>query len=94
MPPSANIRQELDIWATWPGSAERNEPLLAAYAWETEQSLKGDEPDHAGVWAIIGNLYRQAGQPDQARAAFERSLAADPNNTQAQDGLAALGSDS
>jgi len=94
LPPSANIRQELDSWATWRGSAERNEPLLAAYAWETEQSLKGAEPDHAGVWAIIGNLYRQAGQPDQARAAFERSLAADPNNTQAQEGLAALGSDS
>jgi hypothetical protein len=91
LPPSANIRQEVGNWANWRSSAERNEPLLAAYAWETEQALNGDEPDHAGVWAIIGDLYRQAGQPEDARRAYERSLAADPANTQAQEGLAGLG---
>lgn len=90
LPPSANIRQELGNWASWRGSAEQNQPLLAAYAWETEQALNGDEPDHAGVWAIVGDYYRQAGQPEDARRAYERSLAVDPNNAQAQEGLAAL----
>lgn len=90
LPPSANMRQEMGNWANWRGSAERNEPLLAAYAWEAEQALNGDEPDHAGVWVIIGDYYRQVGELDRARAAYERSLAVEPANEQAQAGLAAL----
>jgi putative inorganic carbon (HCO3(-)) transporter len=87
MPPDAQMETELATWGTYRRD-ELDEPLLAAYAWETLQLIVS-EPN-PNVWATVGDLYREANATDRARAAYQQALDADPSNEKARDGLEAL----
>ncbi|MBZ0299037.1 MAG: O-antigen ligase family protein [Anaerolineae bacterium] len=88
LPPEAGVIDELGVYAFWRGS-DRQQPLLAAYALETAQAI---EPDTVDVyrWKAIGDWYRAANDPGNARSWYERVLAVDPNNESAQQALAEL----
>jgi tetratricopeptide (TPR) repeat protein len=56
---------------------------------DLEKSVK-DAPTQADVWTMLGDLYREAGQTEQAAAAYKRTLEYIPDYKQALDGLAKL----
>lgn len=91
LPDPVAIENELYTWGYYRSGPERNEPLLAGYAWETAQNLVPDSTN-VDLWLQVGDYYRQAGADDRARAAYERVLSVAPEEQRALDGLAALGS--
>jgi tetratricopeptide (TPR) repeat protein len=56
----------------------------------TLQALVADAPLLSGPWLNLGIVWQQLKQPGQARAAFERALAANSLNVEAYNQLAAL----
>jgi len=56
----------------------------------TLQALVAEAPDLSGPWLNLGIVWLQLDKPGQARAAFERALAANPLNVDAYNQLAAL----
>jgi tetratricopeptide (TPR) repeat protein len=70
--------------------AERHfRAILAIDAWpEATWSM----PSRAVAHARLGDVLRQQGKRDEARTAYDRALALDPNSQVAKDGKKALGS--
>lgn len=66
-----------------PASAKDNQPPmppeLAQKIADLEKRVLAD-PQNAGSWAALGNLYFDTGQAQQAVSAYERSLAIVPDN--------------
>lgn len=56
----------------------------------TLQALVVQAPELSGPWLNLGIVWVQLNEPGQARAAFERALAANPLNVDAYNRLAAL----
>jgi tetratricopeptide (TPR) repeat protein len=83
-----DIAGELNGWGSYRNG--QNQPLLAARAWETAQ-LMDSESVNIGVWLLIADTYRSAGDTDGARRWYERVLDIEPDNRPAQDGLEQLG---
>lgn len=83
------MSQELTVWGGWRGGPEKQQPLLAAYAYETAQLMYPDEVV-IPYWLEIAWLYQAAGQVEQARRWYERVLAEEPGNETAQQAVANL----
>ena len=49
-----------------------------------------NEPDNSDAWTLKGELLRQAGQPQDALAAFQKAIVADPDNVAARVGHATM----
>jgi hypothetical protein len=82
------VSDEVVTWGYWRQS-EKNQPLLAAYAYETVQALS-PTGGSVVVGLLAADAYRNAGQNDRARLWYEWVLEQEPGNTAAQDGLRAL----
>nr|WP_254722310.1 tetratricopeptide repeat protein [Gilvimarinus xylanilyticus] len=57
---------------------------------QTLQQLVVQAPELSGPWLNLGIVWVQLNEPGQARAAFERALAANPLNVDAYNHLGAL----
>jgi tetratricopeptide (TPR) repeat protein len=60
---------------------------------EAERDLKGAteaKQDNANYWAFLGQAYHFQGELMEARSAYDRALAIDPNNSIAREGKNAL----
>jgi O-antigen ligase len=86
LPSDAKIEDEMYTWGYFRRD-QQDQPLLAAYAWETGQML-GDKLE-VPIWLLIGDTYLEANALDRARAAYEHVLGVEPDNQQAIEGLAA-----
>jgi O-antigen ligase len=81
-----DIASELNTWGNFHNG--EGHPLLAARAWETAQLMQ--PAVNVTVWMRIADSYRSAGDPDNARRWYERVLDIQPDNGDAQQGLALL----
>ncbi|MFW6088980.1 MAG: tetratricopeptide repeat protein [Gemmatimonadota bacterium] len=54
------------------------------------EALVVDEPERADAWGLLGDVYRYADERAAARAAYERALALDPDETHATAGIPEL----
>jgi tetratricopeptide (TPR) repeat protein len=92
LPDVTDMTIELYTWGYYRSGDEQQQPLLAAYAWETAETMGG--AGNIDVWMQIAAFYEQADAPERARAAYEHVIELDPNNEAAQAALAALGESS
>lgn len=88
MPSTEDMSNELYTWGYFRSGEEQQQPLLAAYAWETAEYM--GSAGNIDVWMQIADFYQQADVLDRARAAYEHVLALDSNYQAALDGLTAL----
>jgi tetratricopeptide (TPR) repeat protein len=63
-------------------------PGEALRAWDEAAKL---DPDYSLPHRLAGDLYAGMGRAAEARAAYLRALAANPDDTAAQQGLEAVG---
>ncbi len=67
------------------------EPPRCGEAEELLVRATKSNPNDAGTWVYLGQALACLGKTVEARSAFERALAIDPNNKLAKDGLRSLG---
>lgn len=73
---------------TWSGFWEQqNQPLLAAYALEVIFRMEDWQQTNIDVWALVGDLYLNAADLENARRWYTMALDKDPENARAQEGL-------
>lgn len=67
---------------------------MKAERWGDAQTLlrrvTADQPELAGPWINLGQVYVQLEQPEEARLAFRRAIGANPNNCAAYNQLGVL----
>ncbi len=80
--------EELYTWQN--AKHEQKQDLLSAYALETAAILEGYTQTNMDVWVLIGDRYREAGEPEQAQVWYSRVLDNDENHAGALAGLTAL----
>lgn len=83
----AGMANELYTWGNY--RSEQKRPLLAAYAYETAQSMY--PTTNLNVWLLIADTYRAADRTDAARLWYNRVLSVDPNNEHALNALSEIG---
>ena len=68
--------------------------LMKAERWTEAESLlrriTADQPELAGPWVNLGQVYLQLEQPEEARLAFRNAIAANPQNCAAYNQLGVL----
>ena len=89
MPDPLGMAQELDVWGVY--RTEEKDYLLSAYAFETSETIRGSVSSIPG-WMRIGDTYRLAEELDHARHWYERVLEVEPDNADALQRLAEIGS--
>ena len=85
---TAQMTDELYTWGRY--RQEQGKTLLAAYAWDTAQTLTPNSTN-LDVLMLIGNTYLEAGEVDKAQHWYQQVLEADPDYEAATAALAALG---
>lgn len=70
--------------------AEAKNPRLRTKAHHDLEDLSREDPENPAVHCALGRVLRVAGNRQEARAAFERVLALDPGNREAQEALASI----
>jgi tetratricopeptide (TPR) repeat protein len=87
-PPPPEVRRhnalafEQAVDAMREGRLEQAEVLLL--------EITGDQPELAGPWINLGQVYAGLGQPEEARRAFERAIESNPWNCDAHNELGVL----
>jgi hypothetical protein len=83
------MAEELLVWGWWRGSADQQQPLLSAYAYETSLAMYPDAVS-LHVWQAVADAYRSAGENELARQWYSRILEEEPEHAGARQALAQM----
>lgn len=89
LPDTGEMLEELYNWQNF--RHDQKQDLLSAYALETAAIMEDYSQTNMDVWVLIGDRYRDAGQPEQAQVWYSRVLDKDANHAVALAGLSTLG---
>lgn len=82
---TGEMLEELYNWQNF--RYEQQQSLLSAYALETAAILEEYQQTNMDVWLLIGDRFREAGQPERAQAWYSRALQNEPNHQAAASRL-------